>query len=241
MYLPIERPLRLPATIAQALASDIQDGRLKVGDKLPGEQKLAAAFGVSRNVVREAISQLRYDGLVEARQGAGAFVTSPEQRSAFRISPECFEKRRELRQILDLLAGVHATAASLAALKRSTADLARIRKCLAQMRKPMAEDPDALARRLDAEINFYNAIAAASGNSYVIDFILFLNRRVTERLGSVFQKNAKATEISSVVLEEHEAVFSAIVAQSQDEAREAARLHFEAASRRLARRGDRAE
>ena len=49
-------------------------GRLKPGDQLPTEQALATTFGVSRNVVREAIARLRSEGRIWSQQGRGAFV-----------------------------------------------------------------------------------------------------------------------------------------------------------------------
>ena len=79
----------------------------------------AKRFGVARTVVREAISLLRYDGIVDSRRGVGAFVTETSQRSAFRISPACFEKRKQIVQLLQLRTGVQAGASALAATART--------------------------------------------------------------------------------------------------------------------------
>ena len=46
--------------------------------KLPSEQALAVTFGVSRNVVREALKLLKERGLIELRNGTGAYITKPE-------------------------------------------------------------------------------------------------------------------------------------------------------------------
>ena len=68
----------LPQKVVALLGRDIESGVLEPGSRLPTEQQLASRLGVSRNVIREAIAQLRADGLVEARQGVGAFVMAPE-------------------------------------------------------------------------------------------------------------------------------------------------------------------
>ncbi|MDU8943612.1 phosphonate metabolism transcriptional regulator PhnF [Ovoidimarina sediminis] len=60
--------------IAQALTSDIAEGRYGPGDKLPTEAALAARFGVNRHTVRHALSGLVEKGLVRTRRGSGAFV-----------------------------------------------------------------------------------------------------------------------------------------------------------------------
>src|SRR5271168_1372099 len=52
----------------------IVSGALKEGDKLPSENQICQAFGVSRPTVREALMRLHADGLVTTRQGSGTFV-----------------------------------------------------------------------------------------------------------------------------------------------------------------------
>lgn len=231
--------MRLPDEIARRLAGDIRKGRYLAGEKLPSEQALATSFAVSRNVVREAVSQLKHDGLVEARQGTGAFVIDPAQRSAFRISPECFGKRQALRQILELLAGVQAEAAALAAGNRNEEELVALDAALARIRASAGLDGAAGAEaRLEAEIAFYRAIADASRNVFIIEFVELLNRRVRTQLWSVAWKNTRAAEIGVAVLREHQRIHTAIRRGDAAAARTAAHAHFTRASSRLARRGD---
>lgn len=62
--------------IANALRSELSDGRYTPGDKLPTEAALARRFGVNRHTVRHALSHLIAEGLVRTRRGAGAFVAA---------------------------------------------------------------------------------------------------------------------------------------------------------------------
>lgn len=62
--------------IADALRSDLVEGRYAPGDKLPTEAALAERFGVNRHTVRHGISALVDDGLIRTRRGAGAFVAA---------------------------------------------------------------------------------------------------------------------------------------------------------------------
>ena len=66
----ISRGPHLPALVASSLSREIAEGRLKPGDQLPTEQALAKTFGVSRNVVREAIARLRSENRVWFETGA---------------------------------------------------------------------------------------------------------------------------------------------------------------------------
>src|SRR5678809_825972 len=68
---------RLSDRLAERLGHDIDTGRLRPGDRLPTEQRLADAHGVSRTVVREAVHQLKSRGLLRSRQGSGVYVTAP--------------------------------------------------------------------------------------------------------------------------------------------------------------------
>jgi GntR family transcriptional regulator len=63
--------------VADALRRAISDKTLKPGDQLPSESQLAAQHGVSRPTVRRALRELQLRGLIETRQGKGAFVRMP--------------------------------------------------------------------------------------------------------------------------------------------------------------------
>src|ERR1700759_4895837 len=67
---------KLYQQIARRIAASIEDGRYAPGDKLPSERELADEFGVSRPTIRDAMIALEFQGLVEARQGSGVYVTS---------------------------------------------------------------------------------------------------------------------------------------------------------------------
>jgi GntR family transcriptional regulator / MocR family aminotransferase len=61
--------------IARALADEIQRGRLRAHDRLPGSRRLASSLGVHRNTVLAALSELSADGWIETAPGRGTFVT----------------------------------------------------------------------------------------------------------------------------------------------------------------------
>ena len=67
--LPLYRQVR------QVLAERIATGEYRTGDKLPSEPVLAAELAVHRLTVRRALEELAREGLLQARQGAGTFVT----------------------------------------------------------------------------------------------------------------------------------------------------------------------
>ncbi|MFY8143978.1 MAG: FadR/GntR family transcriptional regulator [Caulobacter sp.] len=69
-------PQKLYQQVARSIAASIAEGRYAPGDRLPSERGLADSFGVSRPTIRDAMIALEFQGLVEARQGSGVYVTA---------------------------------------------------------------------------------------------------------------------------------------------------------------------
>jgi|SRR5579884_2359800 DNA-binding GntR family transcriptional regulator len=86
--------------IANAIRAEIRAGRLKPGDKIKSEAELEREHGVSRTVVREAIGQLRADGLIISHQGKGRYVTTDAPTRATQHSPEYEAITASLAQVL---------------------------------------------------------------------------------------------------------------------------------------------
>lgn len=81
----------------------------KPGDALPKEQELAEALGVSRNVLREALSRLRMLGMIETKKKRGMTLSSPDVLVGFErvldpliISADALQDLFELRLILEM-------------------------------------------------------------------------------------------------------------------------------------------
>lgn len=70
----VVRPASRYATVARLLTEEIESGRYKVGQKIPTEAELQQRFDVSRHTVREALRDLKSQGLVTARAGIGTVV-----------------------------------------------------------------------------------------------------------------------------------------------------------------------
>src|ERR1041384_7586826 len=78
IMVPTQRkPRNLAQGVVEQISGSIRQGLLKPGEKLPTESSMMAQHGVSRTVVREAISHLQASGLVQTRHGIGTFVLEP--------------------------------------------------------------------------------------------------------------------------------------------------------------------
>src|SRR5882672_6066924 len=117
-FRPLAPPKNLTVKLVDLLAAEITSGKLAPGARLPTEQEMMASFGVSRTVIREAVSALRSEGLVLTRQGVGAFVASDVKGRPFRIDPDGLKSLQEILRVMELRMGVEIFAAGLAAERR---------------------------------------------------------------------------------------------------------------------------
>lgn len=91
--------------IVRAITTDIAEGSLKPGQKLPSHQELATHYGVSIGTVKRALAELQGAGMVVSRQGQGGFVQSrPETEPA--LSEEVDELRSLLAEVSARLTAV---------------------------------------------------------------------------------------------------------------------------------------
>ena len=121
-FQPLSAPRSLTQQLFTRLAADITSGKLPAGSRLPTEQEMIAATGVSRTVVREAVAHLRAEGLVLTRQGVGAFVAENVRRP-FRIDFDESSSLREVLNVMELRTGMEIEAAGLAADRASAAEV----------------------------------------------------------------------------------------------------------------------
>lgn len=79
---PLDRdaPLPLYVQLRDALLESVREGRLRPGDRLPGEAALGAQYAVSRATIRQALADLEAAGVVRREQGIGTFVAPPKIR-----------------------------------------------------------------------------------------------------------------------------------------------------------------
>ena len=93
---------KLGERVAEQLREHIQKGDFAPGAQLPTENALVEQFGVSRTVVREAISSLRVDGLVAAHQGRGVFVCDDISQQPFRLYSQNLDEKDHIEQAMEL-------------------------------------------------------------------------------------------------------------------------------------------
>jgi DNA-binding FadR family transcriptional regulator len=226
-------PRALSDTVAQQLQTLIENGSFAASGKLPSEAVLAQEFGVSRTVIREAVSRLKNEGMVEPRQGSGVFIVERAGIRPLRIDYAQAVEPGAVVQILALRRAIEAEVASEAAMHRTEAHLQAIDAALGRIDEAVREGRDGVAE----DVAFHREIANATGNPYFLKTLAFLNQYLEAGTVVTRRNEALREDFSRQVREEHAAIADAIRAGDAVAARNAAQTHLINAARRLAEAG----
>jgi len=221
---PPREPLvaqRLSDRLAARIAAQIDSGALNPGDRLPTEQRLAEAHGVSRTVVREAVHQLRSQGLVRSRQGSGVFVTAPPAHRALAFDPKLLDSMEAVVQMVELRSVLEGEMAALAARRATRRQLAQIRQALAAI--DAAIDDGELG--VDQDLAFHRAIGEATGNPQFVLLLRILEDYVRDAMTVTKGYESMRADFMEHVRHEHRAIVAAIAARDEAAARRAAIDH----------------
>nr|WP_247743481.1 FadR/GntR family transcriptional regulator [Shimia sp. R10_1] len=225
--------LSLPQQIAKILSDQILGGELKPGEGLPTEKSLAQTFNVSRAVVREAISSLKFEGLVQTRQGAGVFVSPNPIASAFRIPADRVGNSDDLAALFQLRMYVESAAAELAAQKATPQDVSRMTLALSEIEHCISSGEAAGEQSIIADLDFHIAVSEASSNPYLLSFIRFLNENLRRSIETGRRNSATVPGRAELVLQEHQQVLEAIVQKDPAAAYAAMYKHIQHSADRL--------
>ena len=219
---PLEAPRGLTGELVARLTASIVSGKLPPGSRLPTEQEMIAATGVSRTVVREAVAALKADRLVITRQGVGAFVAE-QVRRPFRVD---FDERSTLREVLNVMelrTGVEVEAAGVAAERAAPTQVKKIADRFAAIGGAIERGENAV----DQDFAFHCEIADSTGNPQFKRFLEYLGRFIIPRR-TVWGRSAPPTKRIhlDVFQQEHEQILAAIRERAVTQARAAMQRHL---------------
>ncbi|GMG84276.1 FadR/GntR family transcriptional regulator [Paralimibaculum aggregatum] len=230
------RPARnrsLGDEVYDALARLIGSGELGSGSRLPSEGELCRLFAVSRPVVRKALTQLREDGMIVSRKGAGSFVSARAAGGPRGLEdPE--KQLGTMLQALEFRCSIEPDAAYYAAIRRGPRELAGIAAALDDFDR-LEHEP--ARRRVD--MAFHRSIAEAARNDHyaraldVIDYDIEIGITLARHLSQLGQEERR-----TAIFAEHRAIYLGIEAQDPAAAREAMLRHLEYSRVRVTARGE---
>ena len=191
------------------------------------ERRLSDGLGVSRTPVREAMTLLEQEGFVRTRPRRGIFVVR--------------KTKREIVEMITVMAALESMAARLAAEHAAAAEIADLRRLMAEFRTcPNGAGPDGadrgerLAEYSDANIAFHQAIIKISGCALLAEMTenLFIHMRAIRKI-TIHQDNRAARSIA-----DHMRIIEALERRDPELAERLAREHALGLAAHVEQHGD---
>ncbi len=221
----------LSEQIAARLISLIGHDGLRAGDELPSEAKLAAAFDVSRPVIREALRQLQALRMVRLANGKPPEVL-PVTSDLLGVYFEWAIRQdaHSRLELQELRVAIEATCAGMAAGRAGSSRVADLRGIVAQMRASLND----MEAYVELDTRLHLSIVSAAGNS----LLQHLAESIRQPLRAVIEAGLRPIMANPTRLErmqhDHELIVEAIAARDAVTARAAMEAHLSAAMERLA-------
>jgi GntR family transcriptional regulator, transcriptional repressor for pyruvate dehydrogenase complex len=220
-------PKTITDQVAEQLRQLINTGEYKAGDRIPSERELASRLGVGRPAVREALRELKAQGLLIAGRGPqGTNVAHlPSPSFAAPLSPLLGAGAERMAELMEIRSAVEIEAAGLAARRATIEDLHRLSILAVGPGKLLSPDDDAA---------FHAAIAQATHNALFERVIREPVDLLHDHMAAILNAYYSEPGGGIALHQQHEAVRRAIRAGDEQKARQAMRQHLDYVARGLA-------
>jgi len=213
---------RLSDRLAAMLSRQVESGVFGPGERLPTEQALAQAHGVSRTVVREAVHQLKSRGLLRSRQGLGVFVAPEPPHRPLSFDTGVLGSMEAVVQVREVRRALEGEIAALAAERATRARIAALRAALRAIDRTVAAGGDGVAE----DLAFHRALAEATGNPQFGRLLAFLEQYLHDAMRVTRANEARRSDFMEAVRQEHRAIADAVAAHDPEAARRCALEHM---------------
>jgi GntR family transcriptional regulator, transcriptional repressor for pyruvate dehydrogenase complex len=217
---------------ARNLIAFIEAKNLTPGKFLPPENQLAADFGVSRPVIREALKSLEGKGIIEVVSGKGAVIKPLDGQPLRLFFQRALQLEREgIVDLIELRRGIEIQCAGLAAQRRTPEELARLAGIVAEMRANMYA-PEAYVA---LDVAFHELVAAMTRNAMLFHMVVTMREAIRETLHESLLRPRTDEQLERVQVG-HEAILSCLEQSIPGEAERMMAAHFDEAINSLVHR-----
>ncbi len=217
--------------ITEQLKSQILNGKLKIGDKLPSTKEMSEQFGVGRSTTREALSALKAMGLIEIRQGGGCRVIH-DALSKFEIPAlqSLRVNRTTLIELIEARKSLEVSNAALAAERRTDEDLAVLSSLIQDMEHSIGDDLE--GERTD--LLFHLTLARATNNTIMLQLFESIANQMEMAIREIRRVEIYANRsVAAKLYKEHLAIYEAVVKRDANLSAKRMKQHLEYVERNL--------
>lgn len=227
VFTPVKQT-RIVEDICRQVTDRIISGELKVGDRLPSERDLAAAFQVGRSTIRESLRKLEQAGLIFIRTGStgGAYVANSGSEPVTRALTLMLQLQQvSPEDLLEARKSIEVATVRLAARRATREDLEKI--------KAAVDSPDNFSGKegfISANMAFHEGIAEAARSRVLSCTLLAIRELIAQsiRLLPTIDQTMMQTSHSF-----HSRIYQALADRDADLAQRTMVQHLESFERNL--------
>ena len=215
------------------LRDAIYAGRIRPGQRLPGERQLCEEFGVGRPTLREALRSLEAVGIIEVRpgKGGGSYAVTPSESTVGDALAALVNLRgASLEDLAEFRVDFEGENASWAARRADAGDIVMLQAIVAEARVA-AGDPATIKELAVIDVRWHEALARATKNRLRIGIALGIHEAVLHRHRAAVQP-PDADEHSLTIPDDIATITRAVAAGDAESARRLIRTHIDVWNRR---------
>ena len=197
----------------------VEERRYPPGSKLPNENELSGAMGVSRTTLREAISFLVAQGVLDIRRGKGTFVAESLPAEGLDLTALAGVRSRvRAKDLFEMRLIFEPATVALACRRASDEELEQIRKKAERVERIAAEGGNWPL----ADQEFHWAIIKASHNEYMRRLYPIINSAVDE----ILQISPSRQRMQDIALGDNRTILAFLLKRDEEGARCAMSIHM---------------
>ncbi|QWC20987.1 FadR family transcriptional regulator [Bacillus haikouensis] len=200
---------KVSVQVEERIKGMIQSGRFKEGEKLPSVRELCEMFEVGRSAVRDAMTTLKGKGILQVKQGEGAYVRAFNTENFF-TTQLMLPDTKDIRELFEARKMIEPELAGMAAEKRTIEDIRILESFLSQE----------MMANWEADYEFHMKIARITGNRILVKLMAFISASTRKAMIDVHQHIQSREDISNLVGDQHNRIFKSIQSGDAPAARE---------------------
>ncbi|MGH1486424.1 MAG: FCD domain-containing protein [Cellvibrionaceae bacterium] len=203
----------------------IVEGSLRSGARLPAERELAQRFSISRTSVREVLQRLKAKGWVVSKRGGGHYVSSQLQQDIAEPILKILSNNPDAHfDLLEFRHSIEGDCAYNAALRANEVDIQALTAAYHALQKAYQQHD--IAAEANADAGFHLAIAEASHNLIFLHLVKSLFTVLQTNMRSSISKMFENQIAREALMNQHSAIYDAIINRQPSTAKEAAHQHI---------------
>ena len=205
--------INIESQLIQDLKEYLQGEKIKVGDRLPSERKMAEILGSSRNSVRNAIKMIQAKGILEVKPSSGYYLKSKSNLEGLLGISDANKEKGWITDQLEVFYLFEPQAVMLATRRMSEGEIKELEDCLVKLSKAILENN--LVGIVSSHKGFHEIVARGTGNKAIIQMMQRLELTY-QLIADIFQKISKEEREEIFAL--HVNLFNSISARDRKKA-----------------------